>query len=71
MKDLDRENENRHKSVYINKHEVIECIKKHFNILSDTLPNRHTGEQTIIGGFITVLESEIKHEIKQLKEVKI
>lgn len=68
---IDHEEKQRNDSTYVNKHEVIECIKRHFNIVNDSLPNRNNGEQNIIGNFVTVLESELKKEIKQLKEVKI
>lgn len=71
MTEIDHEEKERNDSIYVNKHEVIECIKKHFNIVNDSLPNRNNGEQNIIGNFVTVLESELKKEIKQLKEVKI
>lgn len=67
----DREEHQRNISTYINKREVIECIKKKFNAINESIPRRNVDEQNIIGNFITVLESELKKEIKQLKEVKI
>lgn len=71
INEVDKEVIERNENVFINKHEVIECIKKNFNLVSDTLPNRNSSEQNIIGNFITVLESELKKEIKQLKEVRL
>ena len=71
MTEIDQQEKQRNDSIYVNKHEVIECIKRHFNIVNDSLPNRNSGEQNIIGNFVTVLESELKKEIKQLKEVNI
>lgn len=67
----DREEHQRNISTYINKREVIECIKKKFNVINESIPRRNVDEQNIIGNFITVLESELKKEIKELKEVKI
>lgn len=56
---------------YINKKEVLNIIFENFNQISATLPNRSVVEQNIIGNFITVLESEIKHDIKKLKEIEL
>lgn len=71
MTEMDQQEQERKNSIYVNKHEVIECIKRHFNFINNSLHNRDNDEQNIIGNFITVLESELKKEIKQLKEVKI
>ena len=60
-----------HKSIYINKKEVLKCIKEQFNIISETTERRTVDEQNIIGSFINVLESELKKDIKQLKEVNL
>lgn len=61
----------RRESIYVNKHEVLRVIKEQFDIINSSLPNRDSFEQNIIGNFVTVIESEIKKEIKQLKEVNI
>ena len=71
MTEIDQQEKQRNDTTYVNKHEVIECIKKQFNIVNNSLPSRDNFEQNIIGNFVTVLESELKKEIKQLKEVNI
>lgn len=53
----------------LRRHIVADCLKvieRHFNDEMVTMKSRNQQEQNIIGGLLTVLEQEIKDEIKQL-----
>lgn len=53
----------------LRRHIASDCLKiieRHFNDEMITMKSRNQQEQTIIGGLLTVLEQEIKDEIKQL-----
>ena len=63
--------EQRRKTYLINRDDVLSIIKQHFQEVHDSLKIRSTYDQTILGGCITCLESEIKKDLKALKmEVK-
>ncbi len=70
MTDIEKEEQQRKETCYINKHEVLHEIKEVFNKYGN-LHNRPEHEQTLLGNFITIVESDLKHSIKQLKEKQI
>lgn len=51
----------------IKKEDVILLIEKQFDSIRESMVNRSKEHQTIIGDFITVVESELKNDIKKLK----
>jgi hypothetical protein len=52
--------------VVILKHEVLRIVKQTFCDAYETHKNRSPEDQNVIGNLITVLESELKKQIKEL-----
>lgn len=65
---LTTEHESKRNGKMVNKTEVLEVIKKHFDDALIGVKLRSESEQTIIGNFLTSLELELKKDIKSLKE---
>jgi hypothetical protein len=55
------------KEYYINREEVLNIIKTHFNDIHASLKIRSTYDQTVIGHLITVLEMDLKNDVKKVK----
>lgn len=53
----------------VNITEVLQVIKDNFDFIHNQVKGRRPEEQNIIGDCLTVLELEIKKEIKKLKKV--
>jgi hypothetical protein len=58
----------RRKNVLINKESVLEIVKKHFEDAHNSLSKRPNYDQIVLGAFITTLETELKKDLKQIKE---
>lgn len=56
-----------HENEYVNKRELLTLVKEHFDKIHKTLPLRNQQEQNAIGNLITVIESDLKKDIKALK----
>jgi len=55
------------KEYYINREEVLNIIKTHFNDIHASLKIRSTYDQTICGHLITCLEMDLKNDVKKIK----
>jgi len=55
------------KEYLINREEVLNVIKNHFNDIHASLKIRSTYDQTIIGNIITCLEMDLKNDVKKVK----
>lgn len=68
MTQIEKEETQRLINTFVNKHEVLGLIEKQFDLVRDSMSNRSLEQQTLIGNFITVVESELKNDIKKLTE---
>lgn len=68
MTELEKEEAQRLVNTFVNKHDVVSLIEKQFDLVRDSMANRSLEQQTLIGNFITVVESELKNDIKKLTE---
>lgn len=59
--------EQRRTEYLLNRTEVLDIIKEHFNDIHKSLKIRSTYDQTILGNLITCLEMDLKNDIKKLK----
>ncbi len=59
------------KKYLINKEDALNIVKQHFSDAHKQLINRPAYDQTIIGNIFTVIESDIKKDIKVLKTTQI
>lgn len=57
-------------SVMIHKAEVMRIVKRHFCDAINSLEKRSAYDQSIAGNMLTVLELELKKDLKLIKEVK-
>lgn len=55
----------------VNKHDVLTIIKRTFDVSDERLfRSRSKEDQSIIGNLLTVLEMDLKRDIKELPETK-
>jgi hypothetical protein len=57
----------RRETEMINKSDVLKIVKQHFCDANNSLKIRSAYDQTIMGNMLTVIELELKKEIKKLK----
>ena len=63
-----QQHETKRNSKMLNKTEVLEVIKRHFEDALNGIKLRPESDQVLIGNFLTSLELELKKDIKSLKE---
>lgn len=68
MTEIEKEEQQRLVNTFVNKHDVVNLIEKQFDLVRYSMANRSLEQQTLIGNFITVVESELKNDIKKLTE---
>lgn len=71
MTEIEKEEIERDKNTFINKKAVLDLIVSQFDLIRNSMGNRDLHQQTLIGNFITVVESELKNDIKKLTEKTI
>jgi len=70
QEEIEREDKVRHETTFINKKEVMTVIKSQFDSAKKTLETRSQSDQNLLGNFFTVLELELKKQLKTLKTIK-
>ncbi len=51
----------------VSKLEMLRIVKKHFCDANTSLKTRSSYDQTIMGNFLTILETDMKKDLKKLK----
>ena len=60
--------EAKRESVTVNRLEMLRIVKKHFCDANNSLKTRCAYDQTVMGNFLTVLETDLKKDLKKLNQ---